>query len=232
MSRREFLRGAGALATAGALGAGSSAPGDGPPATILANERITTLDPARPEVRVVAPRSGLVVATGDVEDVRAAAPDAREEIDLGERRVVPGLNDSHLHATRGARLYALELRRDGVASLERGLDRIAEQARRTPAGQWVRVVGGWSLHQFAEARLPTPAELTAAAPDVPVSVLCLYSRAFLNAAGARAAGLTRDGAAASAEAGGRYEIAYRPPRTRETVPCSSIPPTANRSSDR
>ena len=83
---------------------------------------------------------------------------------------------------------------------------IAEQARRTPAGQWVRVMGGWSLHQFAEARLPTPAELTAAAPDVPVFVLYLYSRALLNAAGARAASLTRDGAATSAEAGGRYEI--------------------------
>jgi predicted amidohydrolase YtcJ len=42
---------------------------------------------------------------------------------------------------------------------------LRDQAERTPAGQWVRVVGGWSADQFAEKRLPTVAELNAAAPD-------------------------------------------------------------------
>ena len=174
-------------------------------ARLLVSGRITTLDPARPEVEAVAIRDGLVIATGDASDVRAALPGV-EEVDLGGRRVVPGLNDSHLHATRGARLYALELRWDGVGRLARGLDMIREQAARTPEGQWVRVMGGWSQHQFEERRLPTPAELTAAAPDTPVFVLYLYSRGFLNAAGVRAAGLTREGAAESADTPGRYEI--------------------------
>ena len=120
--------------------------------------------------------------------------------------MIPGLNDSHLHATRGARLYAAELRWDGVGSLARGLEMVREQAARTPPGQWVRVMGGWSQHQFAERRLPTPAELTEAAPDVPVFVLYLYSRAFLNAAGVRAAGLTPAGARESKGTPGRYEI--------------------------
>ena len=172
---------------------------------VLTNGRITTLDPLRAEVEAIALRDGLVVATGDASSVRDSVPDA-ETVDLGGRRVVPGLNDSHLHATRGARLFALELRWDGVDTLARGIDMIREQAARTPEGQWVRVMGGWSRDQFAERRLPTPAELTEAAPDTPVFVLYLYSRAFLNAAGARAAGLTREGARESEGTPGRYEI--------------------------
>jgi hypothetical protein len=33
---------------------------------------------------------------------------------------------------------------------------VREQAGRTPKGQWVRVVGGWTADQFAEKRLPKP----------------------------------------------------------------------------
>lgn len=100
---------------------------------VLINGRITTLDPIRPEVSAVAVRNGIVFATGSDGDVRNAVPGALEA-DLGGRRVIPGLNDSHLHATRGARLYNLELRWDGLRSLARGIDMIRQQAARTPAG--------------------------------------------------------------------------------------------------
>src|ERR1700704_185668 len=76
----------------------------------------------------------------------------------------------------------MELRWDGVPSLADALRMLREQARRTPAPQWVRVVGGWSEFQFAERRMPTLAEINAAAPDTPVFVLHLYARAKLNAA--------------------------------------------------
>jgi predicted amidohydrolase YtcJ len=54
------------------------------------------------------------------------------------------------------------------------------------------VVGGFSQHQFAEKRLPTLAELNAAAPDTPVFILHLYDRALLNRAAVRATGYTRE----------------------------------------
>lgn len=38
---------------------------------------------------------------------------------------------------------------------------LKEQAIRTPAPQWVRVIGGWSEFQFAERRMPTLAEINA-----------------------------------------------------------------------
>src|SRR6267154_939633 len=62
----------------------------------------------------------------------------------------------------------------------------------TPPPQWVRVVGGFSEHQFAEKRLPTIPELNAVAPDTPVFLLHLYDRAILNAAALRAVGYTKD----------------------------------------
>ena len=56
----------------------------------------------------------------------------------------------------------------------------------------MRVVGGFTEHQFAEKRLPTLDEINAAAPDTPVFILHLYDRALLNRAALRAVGYTRD----------------------------------------
>src|SRR2546429_6981942 len=44
-------------------------------------------------------------------------------------------------------------------------DLLKEQAARTPAPQWVRVIGGWTEFQFAERRMPTLDEINDAAPD-------------------------------------------------------------------
>jgi predicted amidohydrolase YtcJ len=86
----------------------------------------------------------------------------------------------------------MELRWDGVPSLADGLRMLKEQAARTPVGQWVRIVGGWSEFQFAEHRMPTLDEINAAAPETPVFILHLYCRALLNKAALRACGYTKD----------------------------------------
>ena len=113
-------------------------------------------------------------------------------VDLNGRTVIPGLNDSHTASDPWRAELQLELRWDGVPSLADGLRMLREQARRTPAGQWVRVVGGWTEFQFAERRMPTLDELNRAAPDTPVFVLHLYDRALLNRAALRAVGYTKD----------------------------------------
>jgi len=92
----------------------------------------------------------------------AAAPEATV-IDLKGRRVIPGLIDSHMHIIRGGLNYNMELRWDGVPSLADAMAMLKAQVARTPAPQWVRVVGGFTEHQFAEKRLPTIEELNAAA---------------------------------------------------------------------
>jgi predicted amidohydrolase YtcJ len=88
--------------------------------------------------------------------------------------------------------FNMELRWDGVRSLVDAMAMLKRQVSVTPPPQWVRVVGGFTEQQFAERRLPTIAELNAAAPDTPVFVLHLYDRALLNAAALRVVGYTKE----------------------------------------
>ena len=153
---------------------------------IVHNGRITSLDPKQPEVTALRIRDGKIAATGRDHDVLSQREPSTRIIDLQGHRVIPGLNDSHIHLIRGGLNYNMELRWDGVPSLSDALQMLREQARRTPAPQWVRVVGGWTEFQFAERRMPTLDELNRAAPDTPVFVLHLYDRALLNRAALRA----------------------------------------------
>ena len=113
-------------------------------------------------------------------------------IDGKRRTVIPGLNDSHMHPIRGGLNFNLELRWDGVPSLADALRMLKDQAARTPAPQWVRVVGGWTEFQFAERRMPTLDEINFVSPDTPVFVMHLYDRVLLNRAALRAVGYTKD----------------------------------------
>ncbi len=173
------------------------------PELIVHSARITTQNPAQPSAQAAALRDGLILSVGTDKEILALRGKRTQVIDAGGRRIVPGLNDSHTHVVRGGRFYNLELRWEGVPTLQRALEMIREQAMRTPKGQWVRVIGGWSPYQFKEKRLPTVAELNDAAPDTPVFVLFLYSRGFLNKAGLQALGITAD---SQAPPGGRYEL--------------------------
>jgi predicted amidohydrolase YtcJ len=194
LDRREFLElgvGAGLALAAGSFARPARA-ADPPATSILTGGRIATLDPSRPFVEAVAVRDGRVLVTGAAKDVMARKGPETRVIDLRGRTAIPGLCDSHIHVIRGGLNYDLELRWDGVPSLADALAMLREQAQRTPAPQWVRVVGGWSELQFAERRMPTLDEINAVSPDVPVFVLHLYDRALLNAAALRAVGYTRE----------------------------------------
>ncbi|MET9425448.1 amidohydrolase [Streptomyces sp. NPDC006540] len=159
---------------------------------LVRNAKVFTGDADRPEVRAVAIRDGRVAALGDDHDLAHLVGSGTRVVDALGRRVIPGLNDSHLHVIRGGLNYVMELRWDGVRSLRHALAMLREQAGRTPKGQWIRVVGGWTADQFAERRMPTVAELNAAAPDTPVFVLHLYQSALMNRAAVQAAGFNRD----------------------------------------
>ncbi|HEC14682.1 MAG TPA: amidohydrolase, partial [Rhodospirillales bacterium] len=159
---------------------------------ILRNGRITTLDHTRPDAEAIAIRDGLIEATGANDEIMRLKGDDTDVIDLGGRRVIPGLNDSHTHLIRGGLNYNMELRWEGAPSLADALRMLKEQAARTPAPQWVRVVGGWSEFQFAERRMPSLDEINAAAPDTPVFILHLYGRALLNRAALRVLGINKD----------------------------------------
>lgn len=159
---------------------------------IVYNGKIATQDAKRSFVTALAVRDGRVLATGTGPEVMRHARACTRRIDLNGRTVIPGLNDSHLHVIRGGLNFNLELRWDGVPTLADALRMLRRQVLRTPAPQWVRVVGGWTEFQFAEKRGPTAAELNAIAPDTPVFIMHLGDSALLNAAALRAIGYGRD----------------------------------------
>jgi predicted amidohydrolase YtcJ len=162
-----------------------------PAETIIHNAKIATnTTPAFVEALAIA--DGKVIATGKEQDIFRLRGPLTTVIDARGRTVIPGLNDSHMHPIRGGLNYNMELRWDGVPSLADALRMLKEQAARTPAPQWVRVIGGWTEFQFAERRMPTLSEINQAAPDTPVFVLHLYDRALLNGAALRAVGYGKD----------------------------------------
>ncbi len=162
------------------------------PDLIFHHGLFTTLDRTNPTADAVAIRDGRFTHVGAAGDILPLAGPATRLVDLQGRRVLPGLIDNHLHIIRGGLNFNLELRWDGVRSLADAMDMLKRQVAATPPPQWVRVVGGFTEHQFAEKRLPTIAEINAVAPDTPVFLLHLYDRALLNGAALRAVGYTKD----------------------------------------
>jgi len=152
---------------------------------------ITTLDRSKPTASAVASKDGLFTAVGNDREILKLRGPSTKVIDLRGRRVLPGLIDNHLHIIRGGLNFNMELRWDGVRSLADALAMLKKQVAITPPPQWVRVVGGFTEHQFVEKRLPTIDELNALAPDTPVFLLHLYDRAILNAAALRTVGYTK-----------------------------------------
>jgi predicted amidohydrolase YtcJ len=159
---------------------------------ILRNGRFTTLDSGNPTATAVAVTGGVFSAVGRDHDVMQDKGPSSTVVDLGARRVLPGLTDNHLHIIRGGLNFNMELRWDGVPSLPDAMAMLKRQVAITPPPQWVRVVGGFTAHQFAEKRLPTIEEINTIATDTPVFIRHLYDRALLNAAALRAVGYTKD----------------------------------------
>jgi hypothetical protein len=162
------------------------------PDVVLHRGRIKTLSRSLPTASAVAIRDHRFVAVGSDSEVLPQAGRSTRVIDLKGRNVLPGLMDNHLHLIRGGLNFNLELRWDGVRSLADAMSMLMRQVAITPPPQWVRVVGGFTAHQFLEKRLPTIDELNAVAPDTPVFLLHLYDRALLNRAALRVVGYTRD----------------------------------------
>ena len=158
------------------------------PTLIVHNAKIHTGVAQRPEVQALAVNGRRIAAVGTNGQIRSLAGPATVVINAGGRRIIPGLIDANQHLIATGLDYNQQLRWDGVPTVDEALRMLAEQVARTPSPHWVRVVGGFAEHQFAEHRLPTLEELNRIAPSTPVYVQHLQDRALLNAAAIAACG--------------------------------------------
>ena len=148
--------------------------------TILINGKILTVDARSSTYSALAVREGRILAVGSAEEIRKLGGATTRTIDLQGRTVIPGLIDSHMHATRAALSFSTEVNWIGATSLVEALNRLHEASLKAKPGAWLIVVTPpATLETFKERRRPTQAELVAAAPNHPVYVQLAYGWAMM-----------------------------------------------------
>ena len=161
--------------------------------TILVNGKILAADAQFSTHEALAVREGKVAAIGRNADVRKLAGPKTRTIDLQGRTVIPGLIDSHMHATRAALSFSTEVNWIGAVSLAEGLERLHQASLHAKPGGWLIVVTpAATLDTFKERRRPTQAELVAAAPKNPVYVQLGYGWAMMTPLAIKALGVTSE----------------------------------------
>src|SRR5262245_51220773 len=135
---------------------------------LLTNGRIHTMDAKRSVVSKARIANGKFV---DVGDAASAAGGCTDTIDLRGRTVIPGMIDNHFHVQLVGSRPGYETRTIETAfSIADVQAVIRERTKTVPAGAFITAIGGLQPRQFVENRLPTLAELDAAAPQHPVYI--------------------------------------------------------------
>ena len=136
---------------------------------IIRDAHIVTVDPQFSTARAAAIRDGKFIAVGsDAEVMKSAGPRTRV-VDLDGKTVLPGFNDTHVHLTAGESL-PVQVDLTHIRSIKDIQAKIAARAKQVKPGAWIAGTRGWWEYQLAEGRLPTRADLDAAAPENPVAI--------------------------------------------------------------
>jgi len=133
---------------------------------LLTNAKIHTMDAKRTIVSKVRIANGRFAEVGDAASATGGCTDT---VDLRGLTVIPGMIDNHFHVQLVGSRPGYETRTIETAfSIADAQNVIRERATGVPAGAFITAIGGFMPRQFAENRMPTLAELDAAAPRHPV----------------------------------------------------------------
>ncbi|MFN0284203.1 MAG: amidohydrolase [Kineosporiaceae bacterium] len=121
--------------------------------------------PAGPPADAVAVRGDRIVAVGSADDVRGLVGPATRVVEAAGGLVLPGFQDSHVHAPFAGR-NRLRVWLNDLAGKAAYLDAIAAYAAANPDEPWV-LGGGWAMEYFPGGT-PSKADLDAVVPDRPV----------------------------------------------------------------
>ncbi|MFF9510084.1 amidohydrolase [Streptomyces sp. NPDC014724] len=161
------------------------------PDLIFTRGPIHTGDPARTRASSLAVTGGRITAVGHDEVRELIGPDT-EVIDLQDKLLLPGFQDSHIHAVFGGRELA-ECDLTGTVGVEDYLTRIRSYADAHPDRSWI-TGGGWSMESF-DGGLPTRQLLDSVIPDRPVLLTNRdHHGAWANTRALELAGVTRESA--------------------------------------
>lgn len=139
---------------------------DGPPTLIVHNGRIVTVDADFSIAEAMAICGERIAAVGANDDIRRLAGPETMLLDVDGKTVLPGLMDSHVHAS-GAAVSEFDHPVPEMDTVADVLRYIAARAEALEDGQWI-VVQQVFVTRLRDQRFPTRRELDAAAPDNPV----------------------------------------------------------------
>ena len=157
---------------------------------IIRNAHIVTVDSNFSTASAAAIRDGKFIVVGnDVAVLKTRGPKTRV-IDLHGQTIVPGFNDTHVHLTAGKDLET-QVDLTHIRSIKQIQSTLVARAKQAKPGEWIVGTRGWWEYQLAEGRLPTRADLDAAAPHNPVSIPGPHY-VIVNSLALKLAGVTRD----------------------------------------
>ena len=164
------------------------------------NGKVITVDENFSIAQAVAVKGDRIVAVGTDEDIKPLIGQHTKVLDLKGKAVLPGINDAHIHASLygGTRPpLTLDVGYPAVKSISDIVKAVAEKAKATRPGEWIRGMG-WDEGYLEEcvkdpARCPNRWDLDAVSPDNPV-ILGHYTQheAWVNSRAMEVAGITRD----------------------------------------
>jgi len=133
----------------------------------------------------------IVAVSADLHGLDDLAAGGTAVVDAGDLTLLPAFADSHEHLMEASR-NTLLLPVDRARSVAEFTGMVTDAARAAQPGEWILTSIGWHESNLAENRVPTLAELDAAAPDHPVLARRGGHFAVVNSAALAAAGIGAD----------------------------------------
>lgn len=162
---------------------------------VVMNAEVLTVDSEFSVAEAVAVHDSVFVAVGSNDDVEEYIGERTRVIDAEGKTVIPGLIESHSHATSVVRReYATPHPYEQLESIGDIQRWLREQAEQTPEGDWI-LIPRTDVTHIQEGRIPTLVELDEAAPNHPVVFNWQYANyqiQVLNSAALEAAGITSE----------------------------------------
>jgi predicted amidohydrolase YtcJ len=190
---------------------------------IFVNAKVITVDSNFSIAQAFAIKEGRFIHVGKQTEAMAYAGPNTQVIDLKGRTVIPGLADSHLHTAGGGPYIDLSRTR----SLADVFAKLSQAAKTAKPGDILISNSDWHEAQFKEQRLPTAAELEAAAPGIPVVLVRGGHSYFLNNTALNQYGITTR---TPVPPGGAIPVGLDGKLTGELTdaakPLAKLPPTA------
>jgi predicted amidohydrolase YtcJ len=159
---------------------------------VVIDANVLTVNSSFDRASAVAIKDGVISAVGSDAEIRRLIGPATRVIDAHGKTVVPGLIESHVHATGAARGEAQQpfVQLGSIGEIQ---DWTRQRARESRAGTWIQLPRV-DVTRIRERRIPNRADLDVAAPEHPAVFTWQYANRqlqVLNSAALKAAQITK-----------------------------------------